>query len=101
MAKKDNQPSDDENFGGEVKYYRSTIAGLSVSLSEAEDRSIVGVDEISFTPVTTHDEEKGEDVRLGYLATDEPEAQEILEDDASVTEISKADYDKAMSPEDK
>ena len=100
MAKKDNKPSDNENFGGEVKYYRSNIAGLSISLSEAEDRSIVGVDEISFTPVTVHDEEKGEDVHLGYLATDELEAQEILEDDASVVEISKSEYDKAMSPKD-
>ena len=100
MGKKDNQPSDNENFSGDVKYYRSTIAGLSISLSESDDRSIVGVDEISFTPVTIHDEEKGEDVRLGFLATDEPEAQEILEDDASVVEISKADYDKAMSPKD-
>lgn len=80
-----------ENLQNGVKYYRSTLPGLSVAVEEPEQRSDL-LNEIHFQPVEHWNEQLGDHYKLGYLATDEPNAIEILADDQNVTEITWEQY---------
>lgn len=83
-----------------LKFYKSSIAGLSVSLgtSDPEDRTTVGVDEVKFKPVSFFDEKRGEHYQLGFLATADSYVQEVLDEDPNVVEIKQAEYDEAVQP---
>lgn len=87
---------DSDDDSGEQRYYRSSIPGLAVSLSESDDRSEVGVDEVRFKPFQLWDEKKGEHYKVGLLATDEPEVIEVLEEDSNVVEIEQDEYEKLI-----
>lgn len=100
MSKDNDNKNDDQKqtTGAVVKYYKSTIAGLSLQLNEPDndDRAEIGIDEAKFVPVRFFDEKAGEHYQLGFLATDDEYAQDLLEEDPHVTEIQKSEYDKAL-----
>lgn len=79
---------------GEKRFFKSTIPGLAISLSESEDRSEVGVDEVRFQPYQLWNEKKGEHYKIGLLATSEPEAIEVLDEDTNVVEIDEDEFNK-------
>lgn len=89
------------DFGADVdndadtKYYRSKLLpGLSIQIGDEPGRQEQPT-EVRFTPYAEKDEKTGDTNRVGYLATDEPDAQEILTDDANVEEISKEEFEQA------
>lgn len=87
---------DDSGDNGDTRYFKTSIPGLSLSLSESDDRSEVGVDEVRFEPYQLWNEKKGEHYKIGLLATDEPEVTELLEEDSNVVEIEKDEYDELV-----
>jgi hypothetical protein len=90
-----------QNDGNSMKYYKSQISGLAISVSDPDpdDRRTVGVDEVQFKPVQFFDEKRGERYSLGFLATDDDIVQQLLEEDSNVVEIKKDEYDKAFPVE--
>lgn len=83
-----------EEDNADMKYYRSKgLPGLSIQIGDEPGREDQPT-EVRFTPYQEKD--KNDDaIRVGYLATDEQDAQEILSDDPNVEEISKEDFEKA------
>lgn len=98
MSKNDDKDNEPKFSPGSMKYFKSTISGLAIQLNEPDndDRTDIGVDEVKFVPVRFFDEARGEHYELGFLATDDEYAQEILAEDSNVTEINKSEYDKAL-----
>ena len=90
------QEKTEPEFGADFKFYKSEIAGLGVRIAEPEDRSEVGIEKVRFVPYEFRDEKKGENYRIGLLATEEPEAIEVLVDDPNVVEIEQAEYEKLV-----
>lgn len=88
----DEQSEEQDDDNADTKYYRSrTVPGLSVQIGFEPERDEQPL-EVRFTPYEYRDDNKGEWVRVGMLATDESDAQEILDDDPNVEEISKKEY---------
>lgn len=92
------QPDENEEFDNpsDLCYYKSQIPGLAVRIAENEDRDITGVEKVRFIPYEFTDSKRGEKYRLGLLATDEPEAVEILDDDHNVTKINEDEYNRLV-----
>ena len=84
-------PDDQEGFGDGTCFYKSSIAGLSIPVGDPEDNGGVQL-HVSFQPYEVFDEKIGERYRVGYLATDEQDVQEVLADDINVEEISEEEY---------
>lgn len=90
-----NAPSDDEDqkqeFTKDTKFFKSSIAGLAIQIgdepSREEQPSVV-----RFTPYEFRDEKRGENYTVGYLATEEQDALEVLADDPNVTEIDEKEF---------
>lgn len=84
-------PTEDNS---DMKYYCcKLLPGLSIQIGDEpgrEDRP----SEVRFVPYQDKDK-NGDAIRVGYLATDEQDAQEILEDDPNVEEITSQDFEKA------
>lgn len=79
----------------DMKYYRSpNLAGLSVQIGDEPDRTEQPT-EVRFSPYEERDKKTGDLKRVGYLATDEQDAQEILGDDPNVQEITETEYREA------
>lgn len=77
-----------------VKYYRSSISGLSVEIAPPDtSKGEVAPQTVRFAPY--REKEFGDVTKVGYLATDNPVAQGKLENDPNVTEIEQEEYDKA------
>lgn len=74
------------------KYYRTRIAGLSVHTSEPKDGD-VAPGRTRFKPFL--EKFQGDEVKVGYLATDDETAQKKLDQDINVEKIEKSDYEKA------
>lgn len=101
MAKKDDNQQDEqqdntEQFGADFLFYKSSVAGLGVALpaEDPEDRSELHR-EVRFVPYEVFDEKTGEHYRVGYLATDDPDAQELLSEDLNVEQIDEEQYKEA------
>ena len=82
-----------------VKYYRSRLHGLSVVVNnDLEDPDpTTAVEKVRFEPF--QEKFQGDDVKVGYLATDNKRAQELLDNDPSVEELTKDEYEKATDTE--
>lgn len=84
----------EESFGKDTKFFKSTVAGLSVQIGEEPDRDEQPTT-VRFVPYEFFDEEKGDHYVVGYLATDEQDAIEILADDVNVEEIDEKEFKDA------
>lgn len=90
-----NAPTDDDDkkqeFTKDTKFFKSRIAGLAIQIGDEPDR-----DEqpsvVRFTPYEFRDEKRGENYTVGYLATEEQDALEVLADDPNVTEVDEKEY---------
>jgi hypothetical protein len=82
------------DFGSDFKFYKSSLAGLSVRIGDEPERSEQPT-KVRFVPYSEFDEAKGEHNTVGYLATDEQDAIEVLADDPNVTEIEESEYREA------
>lgn len=83
----------EEVFGDGFHFYKSRLAGLSVQIGDTPERDEQPTT-VRFQPFEFHDEAKGEDYNIGFLATDEQDAIEILADDVNVEEIDEDEYRK-------
>ncbi len=77
-----------------TKYFRSTIAGLSVRIGDGNG---VTPEVVRFVPF--YERVNGDDTRVGYLATDDDRAIAACEADYHVTTITKKDYDASTKEE--
>jgi len=77
-------------------YYKSPIHGLSVSLSESDERDEVGVDEVRFEAYSVRKESTGEVVKFGLLETEDPFVMDILEKDYRVEKLTKKQYTELL-----
>ena len=79
-----------------VKYFRSTVAGLSVVVGYVgdENNDPTSVRLVRFTPY--YDTWKGDRIKVGYLETDNKVAIEKLKAVYEVEEIDEAEYKKAV-----
>jgi hypothetical protein len=84
-----------ETFSKDYRFYKSKIAGLTINIGDTPER-----DEqhefVRFTPYEFFDEAKGDHYIVGYLATDEQDAIEVLADDINVEEIKQEEYQKVV-----
>ena len=90
----DFQNQDEESEREGLHYFKSQVAGLSIQIGDEPARD-EQPNTVRFTPYEFFNEKRGEHYSVGFLATDEPDALEVLADDANVEEISKEDYEKA------
>lgn len=77
-----------------MNYYRTRISGLAVQVSPSDPENPIAPEVVRFQPVK--ERYQGDQVTVGYLATDDKRAIEILKTDGNVEVISKDDYNKAM-----
>jgi hypothetical protein len=79
--------SKDESTGKKKKtrFWRSSIAGLRVH-SDANTS-------LRFTPFI--EKYQGDDTKVGYLESSDRRVNDLCEDDPNVTEIEKAEFEKA------
>jgi hypothetical protein len=79
-----------------VHYWRSRQASsLRIRVGEPENPG--GTAEyVQFTPVTQRWD--GDSVLVGYLATDHPDANDILAEDGTVEEISQREFEEVFPP---
>ena len=85
--------NDPANFGSETKFFKClTLPGLSVQIGDSPTGQQDQPQHVRFTPFEFFDEEKGDHYRVGYLATDEQDAIEVLADDPNVIEITQAEF---------
>lgn len=68
-----------------TKFFRSNVSGLIISTGEETS--------VRFQPY--YEKYQGDDVRVGYLATADKRALEVLATDGTVEEISEKDFVKA------
>lgn len=84
---------EEQSFGEGYRFYKSTtLPGLSVQIGDSPTGQQDQPQHVQFTPHEFFDEEKGDHYKVGYLATDEQDAIEVLADDTNVTEISESEY---------
>lgn len=97
QAALDNYDAENSTAGEDDRYFKSAISGLTVPFPalDNEDRSELEKS-VRFTPYLYKDEAKGEDYKLGLLATDEPDIIEVLEDDINVEEIDEKEYQELV-----
>ena len=90
-----NSQDDKQEFSKDTKFYKSNIVGLSVQIGDTPE---AGEEQqtVRFKPMRFFDERAGNHYVVGYLATDEQDAIEVLEDDVNAESIDKAEYEKAM-----
>lgn len=76
-----------------TRHFQTPIYGYTINLSEveAEDRTSLP-ESVSFTGYRFHDKEKGQDINVGVLATDEQDIIEVLLDDTNVVQIDEKAY---------
>lgn len=75
-----------------MKYYRSNIAGLKVVVGDPEGNDIAH-QTVQFTQYS--EKWQGDNIRVGYLATDNAVAQKILKDDPNAVSITEEAYNQA------
>lgn len=83
---------------GKTKYYKSNIGGLGVTYAPA-GKGDIAPHRVFFRPYRENN--RGDDVVVGYLATDIPQAQTRLAGSRHVTEITKKEYDAMTDASDK
>lgn len=96
LNKKDDEDTEQEqkSFGSDFKFFESTLPGLGVRIGDEPARD-EQPQKVRFVPYEFFDEEKGDHYSLGYLATDEQDAIEVLSDDPNVKEITEDEYREA------
>lgn len=75
-------------------YYRSKLAGLKTQVKGAVDNDPTTLEFVRFTPVK--EKFQGDNIKVGYLKTDNAVAIKNFEGDGNVTIISKDEYEKAV-----
>lgn len=80
----------------DVKYFRSTISGLSVVVGKPKGGE-VAPETVRFSPF--EERIRGDKVLVGYLETDNPVAHKKLATDANVQEIKEKEYHEATDVE--
>lgn len=89
--------ADDKKKQPEVKYFRSLNDGLAVQVGDNNPEGSYDPDLLVHVRFTRYTEKfQGDTIRVGYLATDNARAIEVLSNDPYVSELSKEDYDKAV-----
>lgn len=79
------------------RYFKSSNDGLKVLVGNRNEDGTHDPDLLDFVSFTRYTEKfQGDTVRVGYLATDNERAIEVLSNDPYVTELSQEDYDKAV-----
>lgn len=89
-----NDKPDSQEFGSDFLFFKSLIPGLSIQIGDTPERD-QQPDYVRFTAYEFFDEKKGEHFSVGYLATDETDAIEVMADDPNVEEINEAEYREA------
>lgn len=80
-----------------TKYYKSRIAGLSVVVGDPLPDE-VAPQLVQFQQY--RERYQGDEIKVGYLETDNEVAQKALSKDFNVEEIKKEDFEKATDPKD-
>jgi hypothetical protein len=86
------------NFNGvdmaDTKYFRSRLSGLEIVVGDPpKDGSSLDHEKVRFVPY--RERYQGDNIKVGYLATDNAVALEKIKDIPDVEEISKKDFDTA------
>lgn len=77
-----------------TKYFKSRISGLEIVVGDPpEDKSSLDHEKVRFVPY--REKFQGDNIKVGYLATDNARALEILATQPDVQEITKKDFDQA------
>lgn len=77
-----------------MKYFKSRLAGLQVVVGQPDTKKgEVAPKTVDFTKV--EEKYQGDRVYVGYLATDNKRALEVLANDPNVEEIDQDDYEQA------
>lgn len=77
-----------------TKYCKSRLAALEVVIGDPDRaKGEVAPKTVRFTPYL--EKFQGDNIRVGYLETDNAAAQTALKDDFNVEVIEKDEYDKA------
>lgn len=79
-----------EEFSSDTRFFKSKIAGLSIQYGDEPERDEAPTT-VRFTPFEFFDEKRGERYTVGFLATEEPDALEVLAEDPNVEEIDSQD----------
>lgn len=88
---------DDSKDVQKVKYFRSKIAGLSVVVDQTPAEGQIAPQIVKFTAY--NERVFGDQIKVGYLATDNARAIELLSVDPSVEVITKKEYDASTDVE--
>lgn len=70
-----------------VKFYKTTVYGLTVFKDGDKDKTL------RFQPF--FEMYQGDQVRVGYVSTDDKDFQKVLDEDLSVEEITDKEFEKA------
>ena len=89
-AKEDRLRAAEPEYSDDFEFFESIIPGLSIPYGEPEPEQMQ--DHEQFVPYEFWDEQKGEHYRLGYLATEQEDVQEILSEDMNVKKISQDEF---------
>lgn len=79
------------------KYFRSKVWGLSVVVDPTPEEGQVAPQIVQFEAFV--ERIQGDQTKVGYLATDNARAIEILSEDPSVESISRKEYKEATDVE--
>lgn len=81
-----------------TKFFRSRLAGLAIVVGESDPLHPVAPETVRFVP--HYERYQGDRVTVGYLATDNKRALEVLATDGNVEEISAKEYKDATEGKD-
>ena len=90
-----NSGGENKKGSGGMKYFRSRMHGLSIVVkNDREDADpTTAIETVRFKPY--REKFQGDDIKVGYLATNNPEALKRLKDDPNVEEISADEFKKS------
>lgn len=94
---KPNTDKDESKDAQKTKYFRSKIAGLSVVVDQTPEEGQIAPQIVKFTAY--RERIFGDETKVGYLATDNARAIELLTADPSVEAITKKEYDASTDVE--
>lgn len=80
-----------------TKYYKTRLSGLEVVVGDPDrEQGEVAPKTVRFTPYL--EKFQGDNIKVGYLETDDAVVQQKLKNDFHVEAIEKDEFDKATGP---